>query len=113
MSPDPAARLGNLLAPSVLPSWRRRPSPPLSHVLFVEWDEVGPVEVAPMTQAEAAVELQARSHSLRRDPQGSWPILRRVLAPTRCQRLLRSEDLAGATRAIRNLLDGTASPWAT
>lgn len=106
MRPDPDARLGNLLAPSVLTSWRSRPSPPLSHVLFVEWDEVGPVEVAPMTQAEAAVELRARSHTLRRQPEESWPILRRVLAPTRCQRLLRSEDLASAARAIRAFVDG-------
>ena len=106
LSSDPAERVGSLLPPSVLPSWRATPSRPLSHVLFVEWDEEGTVEVVPMTQAEAAVELRARTHTLRREPERCWPVLRRVLAPARCYRLMRGEDLAQASRAIRELVDG-------
>ena len=103
---DPAKRVGNLLPVSVVPAWRTLPSRPLSHVLLVEWDEQGPVEVAPITQAEAAVELQAHSHTLRREPEARWPLLQRVLAPARCYRVLRNEDLAAAARAIRRLVDG-------
>ncbi len=83
-----------------------RPSPPLSHVLFVEWDQEGPVEVASITQAEAAVELRDRSHTLRRESKRCWPLLQHLLAPARCYRMLRSENLAEAVRAIRELVDG-------
>ena len=104
--PDAARRVGSLVPFDEVASWSTRPSPPLSHVLFVEWGgEGGPVEVAPMTHAEGALELRERSHNLRRGPEGGWPLLRHVLAPARCYRLLRGEDLEVATAAIATLVD--------
>ena len=55
--PNAARRVGSLVPFDEVASWSTRPSPPLSHVLFVEWGgEGGPVEVAPMTHAEGALE---------------------------------------------------------
>jgi hypothetical protein len=76
LSYDAGQQVGQLLPASALSSWRTRPAPPLSHVLFVEWDRHAGVEVAPLTQAEAALELPAHSHTLRRLPRARWPILR-------------------------------------
>ena len=107
--PDAARRVGSLLPVDAVANWSERPSPPLSHVLFVEWDAGGgPVEVAPMTHAEAAIELRERSHNLRRGPEGGWPLLRYVLAPARCYRVLRSEDFEAAVDAIAELVDAGA-----
>ena len=107
---DPGMRIGKLLPASVLPTWRTRPSRRLSHVLLVEWDEEGPVEVAPITQAEAAIELYAHSHTLRRESRLRWPLLQGVLASARCYRILRNDDLVETARVISALVDGEDPP---
>ena len=108
-APDAANRIGSLLPVDEVANWSERPSPPLSHVLFVEWDTGGgPVEVAPMTHAEAAIELRGRSHNLPRGPEGGWPLLRHVLAPARCYWVLRSENFEAAVDAIAELVDAGA-----
>lgn len=107
---DPALELPYYLQVEALTSWRSTPSPPLSHVLLVDWDEEGPVEIAPISHAEAATELMRFSHNVKQHPDGGWPLLEQVLAPTRVYRLLRSQDLLAAVNAIRELLDGDPPP---
>ena len=107
---DPALELPYYLQVEALSSWRSTPSPPLSQVLLVDWDEEGPVEIAPISHAEAATEVQRFSHNIKLYPDGGWPLLEQVLAPTRVYRLLRSQDLLAAVDAIRELLDGDPLP---
>ena len=107
---DPALELRYYLQVEALPSWRTTPSPPLSHVLLVDWDEEGPVEIAPITLAEAATQLRRFSHNIKRHPGEGWPLLAQILASTRVYRLLRSQDLPAAVDAIRDLLDGDPLP---
>ncbi len=102
---DPALHLPNFLEVDTLAAWRTSPSPPLSHILFVDWDEEGPVEVAPISQAEAAVAIRPFSHNLKRRLDGGWPTLQRIADHTQCVRLLRGQDLLSAAEAIRDLID--------
>ena len=88
-----------------VPAWASEPSPPLSHVLFAEWDETGTFEHMPVTQAEAAIELHGLSQNLRSFPEGGWPVLERALANVRSYRVLRSGDLRASVDAIRDLID--------
>ena len=107
---DRAHELRYYLQVEALTSWRSTPSPPLSHVLLVDWDEEGPVEIAPISHAEAATELRRFSHNIKQHPDGGWPLLEQILAPTRVYRLLRSQDLLAAVNAIRELLDSDPLP---
>ena len=102
---NPALHLPGHFEVEAVSAWRQTPSPPLSHVLRVDWDEEGPVEILPITQAEAAVEMQPFSHTLKGRADGGWSVLQRVLAPTKCYRVLRSQDLLSAVEAIRSLVD--------
>ena len=96
--------MGRLLPVDSGRHWQHDPAR-LAMVLLVDWDEAGPVEVIEIGLAEAAVEIRAFSHNLKRRRDGGWPLLAQALAEARCYRLLRSQDLAAAARAIRELLD--------
>ena len=98
-------RLPGFFEAGAVDHWRFTPSPPLSHVLFVEWETHGPVEVMPITQAEAAIELRRFSYNLRQRADGGWPVLQRVLAPVACYRLLGSDSLRATAAVIRDLVD--------
>ena len=76
--------------------------------LFIDWDEAGPLEIAPMLQSETAVELRPYSHNLKRRADGGWAILSRLLVGVRTVRPLRSQDLGAAAAAIRELVDADA-----
>ena len=105
---DPDLVGGDRLPVNAIPQWRSQPSAPLSHVLFVERDDEGPAELAPMTHAEAAIELQAHSHTLRRLRGDRWPLVRQALSETSCYRMIRGENLEDAVETVRRLVDASA-----
>lgn len=102
--PNRSQRIGRLLPVEAVRHWRREPAE-LAMVLLVDWDEAGPVEIIEIGQAEAAVEIRAFSHNLKRRRDGGWARLAQTLSGVRCYRLLRSQDLVAAAAAIRQLLD--------
>ena len=103
-SPARGQRVGHLLPVDVVHHWQHEPAE-LAMVLLVDLDEAGDVEIVEIGQAETAVEIRGFSHNLKRRRDGGWPLLAQALAEARCYRLLRSQDLAAAARAIRELLD--------
>jgi hypothetical protein len=106
---DAAYEVGDRMDVQAITSWRLAPSPPLSHVISVSWDAEGAAAIAPMTQAEAALELRDHSHTLRRLEHAAWPQLSEMLASVPCFRLLCGPDLREAVGLVRRLVDG-ASP---
>lgn len=102
--PARGQRVGDLLPVDAVRHWQHEPAE-LAMVLLVDWDEAGAVEIVEIGQAEAAVEIRAFSHNLKRRRDGGWPHLAQTLAGVRCFRLLRSQDLVAAAEAIRQLLD--------
>ncbi len=105
-------RIGPYLESRAVETWRHQPAPPLTHVLFVEWDQDGPVETVPKTQAETAIELARVSHNLRSWPDAGLPQLQRVLTGTTSYQILRGQDLTRAITVVQAIVDGPQTPSA-
>ena len=101
-------QVGSFLEVEAVNGWSHEPAPPMSHILFVDWDVDGPVDTAPITQAESAVELRRHSYNLRRSRINTWAVLQRVLRHTSSFRMMRSQDLNAAATAIRHLVDSSS-----
>ncbi|HEV2124009.1 MAG TPA: hypothetical protein VGW38_14685 [Chloroflexota bacterium] len=100
----PEDHIGHHLCSTVFDPWDHAPGPPLRYVVFPRFDAAGPLQLEPMTQAEATVELMRYSKNLRRFPRFGLDLIPRLLEQVDCYILRRNDDLAAAADLLRSLI---------
>jgi hypothetical protein len=106
---DPADHLGRYLCAAALRPWPLRPGPRLRAIILLEPPSGDAPALAPITQAEAAVELLRLSENLKRFPRAGLDLLPALLRDVACYRLRRNDDLAAAAELICQRLAGRRS----
>jgi hypothetical protein len=101
----PELHVPGFLEVEAIDRWHRGPAPLPSLVLFVEWEGDDGIDYHTISHAEAAIELQRFSHNLKLRPDGGWAAARRLLAQSRCARMLRAQDLVAAGEVVEQLLE--------
>lgn len=96
--------IGAHLCSTVLGPWDRQPGPPLRYVIFPQLNPHGPIQLAPISNAEATLELMRYSKNLRSFPRHGLDLIPQLLQGAQCFFLRRNDDLAGAAAVLIDLL---------
>ncbi len=100
----PEDHIGPFLCSTVLGPWERTPGPPLRYVVLPRLEPGGPLELQPLSQAEATLELTRCSKNLRAFPRFGLELIARLMEGVECYLLRRNDDLAAAAGLVYALL---------